>query len=387
MKVLSFLGTGDYKETTYTKHDDETQSYKTDLFPKAVANLYEPIELVVFVTSIVREDKKGYLKDLRESISSQLRIEDIPNGNSETDLWRIFQVCADAVDVNDEIILDITHAFRSLPLLIFIVAAYLRQVKQVKLKHLIYGAYEARDENTNQTPIFDLTPFVELLDWMNAFNIFQRFGDAREIAKLDLPNNIERPLTNVSAALLTNRTFEAQEEVSKFVNMNLAHPESLLRQPVPFRILAEELKKSYQNIGVVQPRDNPKQSLKAQSEQIKWYVENQHYLQAITLMREWIVSWECLQLNQGNWLNQQTRKETEDALNERIDAESSSITKELAPLVSSLISTNLWRKCRDLRNDFAHCGIRQDPRRSYVAIKATQHLLSEFEEFVQHNLN
>jgi len=388
MKALSFLGIGPrdgYQPTTYIKHDD-SESCETHLFPEAVAKLYTPDQVIVFVTPLVQRDEKGYLGYLREALGSKFSTRDIPNGDSEAELWEIFQTCADAVEVNDEIILDITHAFRSIPLLVFIVAAYLRQVKEVTLKHIIYGAFEARDADANQTPIFDLTPFVDLLDWMNAFTIFQRAGDAREIAKLNVPNSVKHALTNVSAALLTNRTLEAQEAVSGFVRLDLKHPQSLLRQPLPFQILTEELKASYQDMGVQKPESNPNQSLKAQYQQIKWYIKNQHYLQAITLMREWLVSWECIQQDQVDWLSRESREDAENALNERIKQSPSQIKTALAPLASWATATKLWRQCSDIRNDLAHCGMRKDPRRAQKAIKATLDLFSEFKTFVLHNL-
>lgn len=375
LKAFTFLGLGKYEDTIYIKHD-ENESCETDLFPIAVADLYKPDQMILFITQKVKEAKGDDLAKLTEKFGENFCIKDIPNGNSTEELWEIFQTCANAIDDGDEIILDITHAFRSIPLLIFIVAAYLRQAKQVKLQHIIYGAFEARDQETEQTPIFDLTPFVDLLDWMNAFTIFQRSGDAGDIAKLNLPNSIKRALTNVSEALLTNRTFEAQEAIFRFAKMDFNHPESLSRQPVPFQMLTERLKESYENIGVNQPRNEPKKSLKAQYEQIKWYVVNQHYLQAITLMREWMVSWECIQLKKKEWLNQDVRRTTEDELNERVDHQN----------FHNLDFTKLWRQCRDLRNDLAHCGMREDPRKSHKAISTTEDLFSEFEKFVQKNL-
>ena len=383
LKALCFLGTGPqggkYSKTNYVKHDDNTQSCQTDLFPEAVNQLYYPDEIIVFVTPQVQ--KGQYLSDLKRRLGSKLTPVELPDlldrGNSETDLWRIFDTYQQSVEEGDKIILDITHGFRSLPMLAFPVVAYLRQVKKVVLEHILYAPFDNRTESKGKdTFIFDLTPFVTLLDWMNAFTIFQRSGDAGDIAKLNLPNSIENALTNVSAALLTNRTFEAQETIFKFVKMNLNHPESLSRQPVPFQMLTERLKESYKDIGVKDPHNEPQKSLKAQYEQIKWYVVNQHYLQAITLMREWMVSWECIQLDQENWLNQDIRRNTEDILNERVNNQN--------PHNSDF--TKLWRQCRDLRNDLAHCGMREDPRKSHVAINATQKLFSEFKTFVHQNL-
>ncbi len=390
LKALTFLGIGPqggYQPTTYIKHDG-SQSCETHLFPEAVAELYNPEQTVIFVTPVVQRDEKGYLKYLCEELDSEFCQQQIPNGNSEAQLWEIFQVCADAVDTNDEIILDITHAFRSLPLLVFSVAAYLRQVKSVKLRHIIYGAYEARDSSTNRSPIFDLTPFIQLLDWTNAVNVFQRSGDARPIAGLDVPEEISNALNGLSEALLTNRTLEAQNAAFAFNGLNL---DQNLQSPVPFPfgMLIGQLQANYRDMAVYTPNTDPQGSLKKQSVQIRWYVENQHYLQAITLIREWLVSWECLQQNHGDWLSQRSRQEAEKALNERVERQDSQFTKELETLISDQTSTELWNRCLVIRNDLAHCGMRHNPKPQSAtdAIQAIKTLFQEFEKFVRQNLN
>ncbi len=388
LKVLTFLGIGPrdgYQSTTYTKHDG-SEVYKTHLFPEAVAKLYEPEQITVFVTPLVQQDEKGYLKYLNERLDSQLQIENIPNGNSEAELWEIFQICADAVDEGDEIIFDITHAFRSLPLLIFIVAVYLRQVKNVTLTHIIYGGYEARDRHTNRSPIFDLTPFIRLLDWTNAVNVFQRSGDARPIAGLDVPEDISNALSGLSEALLTNRTLEAQSAAFAFNGLNLTQNVQI---PAPFGMLIGQLQANYRDMAVYTPNANPQTSLKKQAVQIEWYVENQHYLQAITLIREWLVSWECLQQNHGDWLSQSRRQAAEKALNERVERRDSEFAKAFETLIADQTPTKLWHQCFVLRNDLAHCGMRHNPKPQSAtdAIQAIKTLFQEFEKFVQQNLD
>jgi len=81
-------------------------------------------------------------------------------------------------------IIDITHAFRSLPLIVFNVASYLRRIKKVKVERIIYGNFEARDKNLvpSRTPIFDLTSTLDLQDWLHGIDAFQRRGDAEELA-------------------------------------------------------------------------------------------------------------------------------------------------------------------------------------------------------------
>ena len=373
LKVLSFLGLGPpdgYKETTYIKHDGSGKC-KTHLFPEAVTNLYEPKQTVVFVTPLVRKNDKGYLEYLRMRLGSQFCPTDIPNGNSPTELWKIFNVCEKAVDEGDEIILDITHAFRSLPLLTFTVSVYLRQVKQVKLKRVIYGAFEAQDKVRNETPIFDLTPFIALLDWTNAINIFQCSGDARPIAALpDVPRNISDGLRNLSAALLTNCTLRAQEAAFRFNSSPLGG--STVREPI--QALITDLQLEYSEIGLERPELDPQETLKTQCKQIKWYFDHQHYLQAVMLIREWLVSWEYLQEHPHsprNWLQWHGHRENAEL----------QFTKP--PGHSDLEARGIWRSCHGLRNELAHCGIRAGAIGATAAIRRINNLYDQFENFAK----
>lgn len=364
--ALTFLGTGQYEETTYIKHDDENEKRKTDLFPIAVGHLYKPDRIIAFTTPKVIENRQSDLRKLQTEFPKIFSKQDIPNGNSPEELWEIFNNCINVFDDNGndaevKIILDITHAFRSIPLLIFIVAAYLRQVKNIELEHIIYGAFEARDQDANETRIFDLTPFVELLDWMNAVNVFQSYGDARPIAKLNVQDEIAEALTNLSNALLTNRTLEAQKAAMTFNGL----PPDLPQEP-PFEMLVKQLRQSYSQMAVNEPGNNQKDSLKAQYLQIKWYIDNQHYLQAITLMREWLISFECFNQT-GRWLTRDTRESAEETLRH------GDIKQEVV---------DLWEGCR-IRGDLAHCGMRTNANSATQAIEEIEELFNKFKRYYE----
>ena len=375
LNALTFLGLGKYDQTTYIKHDDKKQTCTTDLFPEAVAQLYEPNQLIAFTTEAVQDGKKAELQRFQEKLGSKFKTINIPDGNSEEELWNIFQKCADAVDPGDEIILDITHAFRSIPLLVFIVAVYLRQVKHVRLNHIIYGAFEARDTETNRTPIFDLTPFVELLNWTNAVNVFQNSGDARPIAGLAIPDpNIANALEKLSETLLTNRTLEAQEAAFDFNGLDL---NPMKEESPPFGMLISQLQANYQEMAVDDPSNKSGQSLKKQWIQIEWYIENQHYLQAVTLMREWLISYECIHHGTKDWLNQRSRNAAEKRLKERRGSRMTT----LSALVPNQIPTKLWEQCTEVRNDLAHCGMRYRPKSATTVIRDSESLFQNFGRF------
>ena len=374
LKVITFLGLGPkdgYHPTTYVKHD-KSESHRTHLFPEAVAELYEPDLNIILVTEKVLKDPKGYLAYLKGQLTPKLREVQIPDGKSENELWDIFDICAKQIEPNDKIILDITHGFRSSPLLIFIVAAYLRQVKNVDIQHILYGAFEARDPVTGETPIFDLTPFLELLNWMNAVSVFQNYGDARPIAGIakSMPTSITDVLSNLSDALLTNRTLEAQEAAKEFnTEFSTEFGTTPATKQTPFIMLVDELRKSYQQMAVNNPTRNPKESLKKQYQQIKWYMENQHYIQAITLMREWLISYECHNYP-GNWLDRKIREEAEDNIRHRVLFE------------EPPVPIGLWEDCK-IRHDLAHCGMRLRPRKAAAAITKIKKLFQDFKNFAK----
>ena len=382
LKALTFIGSSPniYSETTYyIDRGGKRESCTTHLFPEVVVKLYKPEKLIAFATDEVLKDihGHGYVKHLK-SVCVKHKADfnplHIPSGKSEGELWEIFDIYADAVDNEDEVVLDITHGFRSLPVLALPAIAYLSQVKNVEFKYILYGAFEARDPSKNETPIFDLTPFVSLLDWTNAVNVFQHSGDSRPLADLEGVNTIKDSLTNLSNALLTNRTLEAQKAVGRVIG-GLTHQRSLERLPVPFHVLVNQLKGTYTGISVQRPESNPKESLVGQYAQIKWYIDNLHYFHAITLIREWLVSWELLQMYRTapDFLDLEKRECAENALNSRFHA-----TKP--PGTSKLPLDKLWAACK-IRNDVAHCGMRKDAIGSEAVITKIVNLFNDFAFF------
>ncbi|MFH0822118.1 MAG: TIGR02221 family CRISPR-associated protein [Pseudomonadota bacterium] len=111
----------------------------------------------------------------------------IPDGRSEDEIWEIFLTIDRQLHTGDEVIFDVTHAFRSIPMLAIVVLQYAKVIKNVALKGIYYGALEVlgRPNEIDVIPleqrlvrIFDLTPFSNLLDWSLAIDRFLGAGDA-----------------------------------------------------------------------------------------------------------------------------------------------------------------------------------------------------------------
>ena len=90
---------------------------------------------------------------------------DIPDGKDEEEMWTIFNVVYDTLRPNDELYFDLTHSYRYLPMLVLVLGNYAKFLKKVKVRHISYGNYEARNAETNEAPLMDIFPLTMLQDW------------------------------------------------------------------------------------------------------------------------------------------------------------------------------------------------------------------------------
>ncbi|HWQ65386.1 MAG TPA: TIGR02221 family CRISPR-associated protein, partial [Methanospirillum sp.] len=175
MKCLSFLGTGQLRETRYRFEDKVCE---TPVVQEALASFFPIEEMVFFVTR--QAEERNYHQVLARCPSGKKV--SVPEGRSEAELWQIFTIVADEVKEGDTIIFDITHGLRSLPFIALLSAAYLQEVKGATLAALVYGAFDVTEGS--ETPIFDLSGFLQIFDWMAGVKSFMNHADAREIRTL-----------------------------------------------------------------------------------------------------------------------------------------------------------------------------------------------------------
>lgn len=82
---------------------------------------------------------------------------------------------AEAVQPGENIVLDITHGFRHLPMLALVAARYLTHVRRVSVKDVYYGALEMTQDG--QTPVLNLGGMLQMLDWVEALAVYDKSGD------------------------------------------------------------------------------------------------------------------------------------------------------------------------------------------------------------------
>lgn len=197
-KMITFLGTGDYKPVVYEYKQKVIQSSFVQI---ALAEFFRPEEVVVCVTEEAKQqnwlgnqkqESDGHrAKGLREAAREALPdipfyTIDIPNGQNLEEIWQVFSILEEVINTNDVLIIDVTHAFRSIPIVALACTQYLGLLQNVSLEGIYYGAFEAKrkSENTYIAPVFDLTAFAELMEWSQAVTIFEQFGEMGGIKKL-----------------------------------------------------------------------------------------------------------------------------------------------------------------------------------------------------------
>ncbi len=201
---LSFLGTNRYLPCNYYYGDKKIRN--VTFVQEALVSLFcthfnENDRIVIFITPEAEkvnwhnsEKNEGLSSILKRcNLASAIKPVTISTGHSEEEIWEVFNTLYDNIEQNDEIILDITHAFRSLPLLGTVCLNYARFLKKIKVKGIYYGAFEVlgtRDKvakmemESRNAPVFDLSSFDLLQQWSSAFENFVNHGITRSISNL-----------------------------------------------------------------------------------------------------------------------------------------------------------------------------------------------------------
>jgi CRISPR-associated Csx2 family protein len=110
-----------------------------------------------------------------------LLIDDARDEKRQVDL---LQRLAEQLTENERITLDITHAYRHLPLIALVAARFLARVRKVKVDDIYYGALEMTDRETKETPVIQLKGLLDMLDWVDALASYDKNGDYTAFADL-----------------------------------------------------------------------------------------------------------------------------------------------------------------------------------------------------------
>jgi CRISPR-associated protein Csx16 len=195
MRLVTFLGTNKYLETRYVHPDGN--GIETCYVAAAIARLWGATGVVVLATQEAQATHgAGLRKALDGSPCPQFRR--IPAGRKESEFWEQFEILRQALEADGPLILDITHGFRSQPFFAAGALAYLRMAGALEDREVrvLYGRF--LPEEPDISPIWDLTPFIDLLDWAQGAALMVRTGQAQ--ALIEVARRSDRELRSRLAA-------------------------------------------------------------------------------------------------------------------------------------------------------------------------------------------
>lgn len=263
-KLITFLGAGSYKKTKYRlfedKGEDENNIVETYYFQEALLEkLGKDIEVFVCLTKDAKKnnwDKRILLKEEKFKKFSKhgleyyfnrnninYKIVDIEDGSSEDEIWKNFNTITDIIDDEDEIYLDITYSFRSIPIMMMSILNYAKFTKNIKVGGIYYGAFEAKENGV--APIFNLTSFDTITDWTMGANNFIKSGNSRDLSKiivdtveddLKYKNNNEKKFY-INVKQLNEKIDKFSEDLHTNRGMNISYSSDELKNKL------EEIKK------------------------------------------------------------------------------------------------------------------------------------------------
>lgn len=314
MKLLTFLGVANYQETVYVWGDAE---HTTRFAPAASCYFLKPDSVIVFLTE---DAQQQVFSDFRKELPDNVEVnpQPVPLGRNQQELWQIFQSVTSTVNPGDEVVFDITHGLRSFPLVGLLVAAFLKSGVDASLKHVLYGAFDVRDQSVKpaRTPMFDLTPMLVLLEWATAADRFVWTGDAHPMVQLlqaqsASSRKVKQAVQTLSEVSLYASLCQPLELAScaQKLGKHLQDAQAELSQTVlPFEILRERVAGTFNNF-TARVDENLLEGLKSQLRLIEWYHQNNQLMQAMTLAREWMIDAVIFRLKDQFTLEKRNREE------------------------------------------------------------------------------
>lgn len=311
LKILTFLGTGSYKSNTI-RINGFTRIHK--IFPIALAEYKllnvpkESLELVFFLTpeSKAHENWNEHTKPHLDCMKIKYRVVDITADINPIELVRKMM---EVVNEGDEVILDTTHSFRSIPITAAIISLYLREAKNVNVR-IFYGLYDGVSKSTEA---LDLTNVIDMADWLYAARLFKEYGYSKPLGKLVKERNSsirtnpdikEKPeklsklqgdLQNLSTALRLGSIRSIREYVRKLMSLFEDSQRELMGELERFAPelypLVPSMLERYRKIDTGRKTvELDEKELDAERELLKFYLDTEDLGMALRLAREYLVN-------------------------------------------------------------------------------------------------
>lgn len=327
-KMISFLGTNLYLDCYYATGNFKarlSRFVQTALFEMLQKEGEEIDKVYIFLTEEARERNyedysfkgknykglKRVWQELFPAYADRLIPVPMKSGQLESEQWELFEQIYNLIEEGDELYFDITHSFRSNPVIALLISNFARIMKQASIKRLLYGnfetlgpAYQVENMEVEKriAPIVDITSMVELLDWTVAVDSFLRTGNPVQIATLSrkkvrennqdpdyrLIHGLAYQLSELNNSLVTCRGQQYALEVDA-IFQRIKDIDALDESKLPqFSKLVDKINEKVSLF--TESKGEASNELQKMWGSLVWCYEHGLYQQCLTLLREHILT-------------------------------------------------------------------------------------------------
>lgn len=321
--LISSLGTGKKGNTGYKKAkyqmDDKT-CYETSLIADALKKHYKIDNIFLIGTKksiwdevymlfggedetyleklYTRKEEGKITKDdldlLNKTLGQESKCFIIDYGINEEELWSNFEIflkISEHIKNGDQIFLDITHSFRSLSLMSFVMTQFASSIsdKNFTIQGVYYGMFEYNYESPeNITPVVDIKILLEIQEWIKAIDAIKRYSDFGPLVRmLENDNKIEKDVKN-SFVQLNNSIKMANLAAFEIFIKNASKKIKTISNSSNkiVKLLAPEIIKLVNNL-------NKEKKSMFQFTLAQWFYKNKNYAFSYLALYESIISKSC----------------------------------------------------------------------------------------------
>jgi len=350
------------------------RSKETHFVQVAEMELLHGSEFDVAYIAATRKSYDAHFNSLREQL--KYHVNPVPIILSEEmsgrGQWEWFEKILPLIQMNDELTVDLTHGYRSIPIIFSTALNFLQKARNIRLCGVYYGAF---DKDRNLTPIIDMGSFYNINEWADGVGRLVDDADARKLAAV-AENTPDYQVVELNDEDLI-RSFEALTNTIRNVDVN-----NVAQKANAALSLIEEKKKGASETGKIllnlvidkfaslttqiPPTGKyDKGYFEVQIEMIGLLLRHRLFMQAYTVMREFIASI-CMIPFEREGMNNKKRKKRR-----RVHAEVfiklfqfeekewdfsdgvQPIVEKLAPFYEQLKKMGIEEELRDLIKDLA----------------------------------
>ncbi len=315
--IISFLGTGGYSDkdnksrgkyrtANYSFNTEKKPTiYESEFVSEALYKHYNADRIIYIGTlksmwevvydnsgfnSIAKDEEWENLAELVESsnhktpMSNEIIINDafantiispivvkygLNDEENEYNIRKLFSI-EELLDANDELYIDISHGFRSLPIVLTNVLTFFieNSKKKISIANISYGMFEVSGEMNGVTPIVNLNIINELQQNIKASHEFNEYGNAFLFSKLLEKTNksMSKLLMDFSYSKGLNHLYDLKSKIQQLKSFKYSGLSKIQEVTIP--IIVKDFLDRF---------EKTKTDSQFQFEIGKWMFENKQY--------------------------------------------------------------------------------------------------------------